>query len=238
MRLFLLQKHPLITFLILIFFNHAVFAQNDSLQIEKYRIALKVAPVALADPYYPALQIGMEVNLPKRWSIQGEFGYIVKESGLAFFDDLVFPHDRKGFKLRGETRFYTKRKKRRKHRRPHYFNAYNMEGPYIALEYFHATAQSTEYETFVDENYVYCREAFIAKRSVNGGHLKFGQQIIENGILFDFFFGIGTKNLNITHTDRQCNGYMDEFIFSFGNHDEGNYPLLNLTMSIKLGYAF
>jgi len=114
MRLFLLLKYILITFFIIIFFKTSAFAQNDSLQIEKHRMGLKVAPLALADPYYPALQIGMELNLPKRWSVQGEFGYIIKESGLALFDDLTFPHNRKGFKLRGETRFYTKRKKRRK----------------------------------------------------------------------------------------------------------------------------
>jgi len=85
---------------------------------------------------------------------------------------------------------------------------------------------------------MYCTEAFIEKRSVSGWHLKLGQQIIENGILFDFFFGIGAKDLNITHADRQCEGYMDLSVFSFGNHREGNYPLANLTMSLKLGYAF
>lgn len=198
-----------------------------SQSIEKKTVIIKLSPLCLADPNYPALQLGAEIKLNNSLSYQQELGYIFRET---------YVNNRwltgSGFKIRSEIRNYT------------ILNKDNevLNGSYLSIEPFYTYTYFYRSADFkLDDGSVHEDEHKITKHLI-GINAKIGyQKIFKSGIMLEFYIGIGVKYRKIIYTENEYDGkkaiFPTDYIF-VATEREGESIVPNLPMSIKIGYAF
>lgn len=175
----------LLTFLLL--FSFKVKAQDngaDTLKISQFNI--KTSPLTLLDPSVASAQIVLEYRHKQNWAIQGNYSFATP----AVYSFVKDKSNVKLLRYKGELRRFF------------------QDEVYLGLEYefsrYSFDVKDEYYGDINDRKSVYNFESATFNKSYHVGNVKFGVQWNSRKVsrlLFDVYFGVGLKRLNIDFTN-------------------------------------
>ncbi len=220
----------LILILSIFIINVNLFAQDSLKSIKETKLLLKYSPFSLFGDYVIrscGVQLGAEVNLSKRVSLQQDIGYIfnLNQKNCCFIH-----HDFTGIcvkKMNGirtdtEIKFYLQ--KQNKSLNGYYF------APHLLYQFTRAI------KIYEDDYYI--------DRNMIGIHLKFGRQFIsKEGFVFDIALGIGKRHiLSKPSKDPKKiairQNEWSEFFCYYKWYESDCINSFSISGSFKLGWAF
>ncbi len=221
-------------YLILILFinivNINLFAQDSLKSIKETKLLLKYSPFSLFGDYVTrscGVQLGAEVNLSKRVSLQQDIGYIFNLSkkkncftGYNFTNICLKKIN--GIRTDTEIKYYLQKQNK------------SLNGFYLAP---HLLYQFTRAIKIYEDNYY-------IDRNMIGLHLKFGWQFVsKKGLVIDLALGPGKRYILSTPSkdSRKIAIHENEWadFFRYYKYYESKYIYsFSISGSFKLGWAF
>jgi hypothetical protein len=217
---------------ILLYFPIILFAQEASKTKKPWLI--KLAPLAYLD-IDNTLQFASEQMISPTWSIQEEFGYGNTQMSLS---SNTYSNYKETYRARFEARHY----KNYGYGEP-IGNYWAFEGLFKQVNEEKSFTVGRECTNGWQCAYQETIDGIRAKQ-VLGGHVKFGRQIYikssgqNTRFVFDFYAGIGARNINIRNTsyEKRENDMFWEFRDYGFERRSGNYRSISGTMGLKIGY--
>jgi hypothetical protein len=161
----------------------------------------KMMPTTLIDTDN-SITIGLEVPLKNQWAFQQELGWGNASMNFSEHERKVYP-DRNTWRYRTQIRHYI-----------HTF-AHPNKQLYLAAEYFRK-------DVFVS------RDSTNTHKAVNGLHAKVGYQSVVDNFVFDAFFGLGFRYVNVTNDNPNAVFYGASTQFQ---------PFKGVLPSLSLGFS-
>jgi len=221
-------------YLILILFlniaNINLFAQDSLKNIKETKLLLKYSPFSLFGDYVIrscGVQLGTEVNLSKRVSLQQDIEYIFNlNQENCHFECSDFTgicvKKMNGIRTDTEIKYYLSKSKP------------NLTGFYVAPHFLYQFTRAIK--IYEDDYYI--------DRNMIGLHLKFGRQFIsKKGFVFDIALGIGKRCISSKPSKYQekiviWQSEWGEYFRYRKCYEAGKDFFFSISGSFKLGWAF
>ncbi len=194
---------------------------------------LKTIPSTLIDPDN-TFTLGLEVPLPKRWSVQQEIGWGHNSFNVYSYERDQYPN-RQTWRFRSQIRYY--------------FN--DLSSPngsfFAALEYFHKNVTTDQLQAVGRDcntwgGCAYFEEVAVrTHRLVSAGHFKLGYVLItQKKMAIEIYAGLGVRGLRVKNNlDGTSLNLLRRDFFNLRPNQPGNYGTMpGLSAGIALGYAF
>jgi len=204
-------------------------------------IALKYAPTSLLNPVYPAIHMAVECKITGSFSIQPEFGLLLKHHLLNKNEEIIgwdsYDSENNGFFIKVDFRKYFLRD-------PSLYGAAQVQfikNNYKRTDEFDASPELTLFNQFCS---TCVSESYTINKTAIGLNLKIGyQKEIIDRIIVDFYGGLGINYLTNKHSVNselhKNPAVADGLITYYQPHYPGSYiyPLPTLAIGVKIGYV-
>lgn len=187
----------------------------------------KVTPMKILGFLNSSIELAYERPTGRDFSTQLMISYLLPTSIYQISSD--FKENTKGYRMALEERFYFKKDA------PY--------GPYIGLELDYLKKSAYQQRQFYsDETDIEYEDVFLVHSQYLSTNLKFGFQKEYDKIFVDFCVGVGRRNRNIKHTQRD--NPMDElliyhhFDFNYNRIVEGGHAAVSIPLNLRLGWRF
>lgn len=205
---------------------------------QEKNIIIKFDPPALTDFISGQSVVGgIEIPMANHFSLYSEFGVRIAQSYIDARDSSLIPST--GFRIKSELRYYLKDKK-----------VQPLLTPYVAVNIFYIQDHHTsEIDYTLGSGTTTYTDAFGVKKNVFGTNTLIGlQERFWKRFVFDIYGGLGLRFRHISSVGKQYNSKTDDYngatdvnipdIVLKQESKDGFIVLPNLTLGIRLGYAF
>ena len=193
---------------------------------------VKVSPLSLLSPNYPALHVGLEFKSSCHWSFSADYGF--KTPDILFKWNYSKIHIRQ-YKYRAEVRYYLGQ----------YFNRTYLasEFHFIPKSYIRTDnwySNSAGNFAFTSANVKTKDFGAVLKMGYNRDiKLGYNKDVVKN-LLLDIFIGLGPRWLQVKYSPTDANlvpfpGGLDEWIVP-NDQSEGTFLKLYFITGLRLGY--